>query len=57
MFFSSQLYAYVYVQTLQASIADFKKHLKVSETRFGALEVGIRNANLTSFSSGTLGVE
>ena len=29
----------------------------MAETRFSALEVGVRNANLTSFSTGALGVQ
>ena len=48
---------FVSVHTLHARIADFKEHLQVTEARFGALEVGVRNANLTSFTSGALGVE
>jgi len=47
----------LFAQTFHASVADFKEHLKVPETWFSALKVGVRNANLTSFSSGALGVE
>jgi len=43
--------------TFNASICDFQKHFQYIETRFGAFEVGVRNANLTSFSSGALGVQ
>jgi len=46
-----------FAQTFLASIADFKEHLEVREAWFGAFEVGVRNANLTSFSSGALGVQ
>ena len=45
------------MQTLNAGIADFQEHLEVAETRFGAFQVGVGDADLTAFPSGALGVQ
>jgi len=45
------------LQTFHAGVANFEKHLEVTEARFRALKVSVWNSHLTSFSSGALGVQ
>lgn len=55
---SKLLYTAITLQrTLHAGVADFEEHLEVTEARFCSLEIGVRNSNLASFSSGAFGVQ